>query len=293
MLSWYMCAGGCCAFLWGIVTVLFLLEFVGGSDGPLTGAELQECLDAEKVDPVGDPCTEAAKRGEGAHPMESIPIMLLNALLWPYRKLNPPVFFGVENALDVRGADAIAEATCRRRRHGWIANAQRLELRIGEECRHQSGLFWRASMVAGALREIAAPAAHAANHSLLMRKIRPPAQAAVAEDPQWIRSDEAAACGTVAHPHACSSVPTRSGGSLCGWECTRHHEQPRPQQGTDEQDSLGADAHGADEPGCYAAEHRHWRCEARGRPLQNSFTLVALLSEAYVPVPSLSLHEDT
>ena len=81
MLSWYMCAGGCCAFLWGIVTVLFLLEFVGGSDGPLTGAELQECLDAEKIDPVGDPCTEAAKRGEGAHPMDSIPLLLLNALL--------------------------------------------------------------------------------------------------------------------------------------------------------------------------------------------------------------------
>ena len=88
MLSWYMCAGGCCAFLWGIVTVLFLLEFVGGSDGPLTGAELQECLDAEKVDPVGDPCTEAAKRGEGAHPMDSIPLLLLNALLYEFQDIR-------------------------------------------------------------------------------------------------------------------------------------------------------------------------------------------------------------
>ena len=122
----------------------------------------------------------------------------------------------VEHLLDVGGAHAVAQAACLRWGHGGVAHTQFLQLGVAKQRRNQARALGGAPVVAGLLAKETAPAAHAANKGLLVRKVGPPAQAAVAEDPQRVRDLEATSRCALTDPHSCTCVPPRSSSTIYG-----------------------------------------------------------------------------
>eukprot|EP00312_Isochrysidales_sp_CCMP1244_P026211 CAMPEP_0202787184 /NCGR_PEP_ID=MMETSP1388-20130828/71821_1 /ASSEMBLY_ACC=CAM_ASM_000864 /TAXON_ID=37098 /ORGANISM="Isochrysis sp, Strain CCMP1244" /LENGTH=179 /DNA_ID=CAMNT_0049456765 /DNA_START=140 /DNA_END=675 /DNA_ORIENTATION=- len=121
--------------------------------------------------------------------------------------LLPKVEVG-QHARHVVRPDAVAQAARRRRRLARLAQALGLQLGVGDHRRNEAGAGGRAAVVARALRKVAAPAGATADERLLMREVGPPAERAVAKDPERVRHLDPAGC-TVPEPHAGSRVPPR------------------------------------------------------------------------------------
>jgi len=79
VLTYFLVIDGLCVFLLSLLTLLFILEFMFDGE-PLAGEELEACEERGRMDP-SDPCTKDEKAGVVTHPLDSLPLIVVNVLM--------------------------------------------------------------------------------------------------------------------------------------------------------------------------------------------------------------------